>query len=387
MGESLVRECWRWKDSALGDGRDYFVPRPRALRAFHSLFVGMDISVEVTIGVVNKNQVADGDNCDGESHHRSSSPSEVVLKLPSIEGGQCAAVEVRLPLSQCLNGDSYAFTNSGDMLQSSGDCSFSVTFVVDECVALSNCARFDVILVLKRSQQAKDHDNTFIQCNTKEIEEVAARYAVAYHLQQQIASQRSKSTSLLERAGLASWLDLPGAINLETAGPGSSNSFKEEDWGREVHRLARRLTSMEGAHSISTHLSLIAGGLAPRPNRPDREVIFRPYSSRDAHILLQLKRTVEVVSVLDTKDDWKGGKRGMNANGGGGGRGRIKTLLDGALSAGKAARNKDVVPDIEKLKEYGSDGTPPAALANIVAEVSDMRYCIEVLCMRYSVNS
>ena len=51
-----------------------------------------------------------------------------------------------------------------------------------------------------------------------------------------------------------------------------------------MNQLGERLTSMEGAYEISNHLCLIAvaGGLAPRPNRPDREVIFRPYSSRDA---------------------------------------------------------------------------------------------------------
>mmetsp|Transcript_36456 Transcript_36456/g.59478 ORF Transcript_36456/g.59478 Transcript_36456/m.59478 type:complete len:227 (-) Transcript_36456:94-774(-) len=128
---------------------------------------------------------------------------------------------------------------------------------------------------------------------------------------------------------------------------------------------------MEGAQSISTHLSLIAGGLAPRPNRPDRAVLFRPYSSRDAHILLQLKRTVEVVSALNTKENTDGQSEETNTkHNGGGGRGRIKTLLDGALTAGKAARNEDAVPEIKKLKEFGSDGTPPVALANIVAEAA-----------------
>ena len=53
-----------------------------------------------------------------------------------------------------------------------------------------------------------------------------------------------------------------------------------------------------------------------------------------------------------------------------GGRGRIKTLLDNSLSAGKAARNEKTVPEIIKLKEYGSDGTPPSALASLVAEAA-----------------
>ncbi len=76
-------------------------------------------------------------------------------------------------------------------------------------------------------------------------------------------------------------------------------------------------------------------------------------------ILLQLKRTVEVVSVQKATE------------GGGGQRGRIKRILDSALSAGKAARNERVVPEIRKLREYGPDGTPPSSLARVVAEVRD----------------
>ena len=87
-------------------------------------------------------------------------------------------------------------------------------------------------------------------------------------------------------------------------------------------------------------------------------------------ILLQLKRTVEVVSVLDTNNDKANDmKREADDAKQISGQGRIKTLLDGALSAGKAARNEDIVPEIIKLKEYGSDGTPPSALANTVSEV------------------
>ena len=82
-------------------------------------------------------------------------------------------------------------------------------------------------------------------------------------------------------------------------------------------------------------------------------------------ILLQLKRTVEVVSVLDTNNDKSSADDAKRTSG----QGRIKTLLDCALSAGKAARNEYIVPEIIKLKEYGSDGTPPSALANTIARV------------------
>ena len=77
---------------------------------------------------------------------------------------------------------------------------------------------------------------------------------------------------------------------------------------------------------------------------------------------------MEVVSVLNAGDDLISNQEVRKTNVGSG-RGRIKTLLNGALTAGKAARNEEVVPVIKKLKEYGSDGTPPFVLANTVAAV------------------
>ena len=269
-GESLVRECWRWKDAKLGDGRDFFVPRPRALKAFHDLFVGMELSV-----------ASEGDQV------------ELQMDLPP-RGHE--GVRVRLPLHR----------GSEESSMSDG-CQYSI----EECVALSNCARLDVILVLRGN-------------GSNETAQMAARYAVAYNLQQQVSSRRSNSESLLEKTGIASWLDFPGAVQQTTSG--GSN----EERTTEVNQLADRLTGSHETESISRHLCLIAAGLAPRPSRPGREVIFRPYSSRDAHVLLQLKRTVEVVSV-----DSNGFPKG-----------RVKTLLDGALRAGKAARNEDAVPEI-----------------------------------------
>jgi len=73
--------------------------------------------------------------------------------------------------------------------------------------------------------------------------------------------------------------------------------------------------------------------MALRPSRPGRPVPFRPFSSRDAHVMLQLKRSSEVV--LGS---------------------RVKTIFDAALSAGKAARDVHQVPDIRCLKGYGSGG-------------------------------
>lgn len=319
--ESLVRECWKWKDSVLGDGRDYFVPRPKSLKAFHSLFVGMGICVEVDL--VQMDGVMD---C---------SLTRVILELMPKNNRQ---LEIPLVLVQPSSLKQNRIANK-----------VTKSYVIEECVALSNCARFEVLLVLKETNRQL----TAATENMSKIAESAARLSVAYHLWRQTQKHQTKRGSLLQRSGISNWLDLPDAIDTNID---RSTDMPLPDQSKAILQLANRFTILEGAHPISSHLSLIASGLAPRTNRPDREVIFRPYSSRDAHILLQLKRTAEVISMLDGEQDH-------------GGQGRLKTLLDGALTAGKAARNEKIVPNIIQLKEFGSDGTPPISIANIVAEV------------------
>ena len=327
--ESLIRDCWKWKDSVLGDGRDYFVPRPKTLKAFHSLFVGMEISVDVDFHL-------------DQGGHQSNEEVEfslntVVLKLPASDGKQSPRTEVKLKSEQL----------------SKSNQSKSISYVVEECVALSNCARFEIILVLKETDQQQTNHEVMAKNIRSMVTESAARLSVSYHLWKQTQNYKSKSDSLLQRSGLASWMDLPDAINTEKNIANNGISIEQT---MQVMQLGKRLASTEGPLSISTHLSLIASGLAPRTNRPDRDVIFRPYSSRDAHILLQLKRTADVISILGTNNTKRAGCR-------------LKVLLDSALSAGKAARNEKIVPDIQQLKEFGSDGTPPIGMANAVAEV------------------
>lgn len=248
-GEFLVRECWKWKDSALGDGRDYFIPRPRALKAFQALFVGMIIDVAALDGIIDLT---------------------LTLPLPLTEEKQ-SDLRLRLPLENYSAGASM----HDSMLISSAQHSLSERFTIEECVVLSNCARLDVLLVLNNIQRPINLDSS--ANNRTEITAIAARYAVAYNLNQQIHARRSKGTTLLERTGLSSWLDLPGVIDTSTA-----TSSITQDQSTYVNQLGQRLISIEGPQAISTHLCLVACGLAPRTNRPDREVIFRPYSSRDA---------------------------------------------------------------------------------------------------------
>ena len=342
--EALVRECWKWKDSVLGDGRDYFVPRPKTLMAFHSLFVGMEICVYTDIV---HDAIAD-------------SELELVLNRVSLQPQSTnnkTAPSLEIPMLQ---------KDLSVAKQSDSSRCITKRFVIEECVALSNCARFEILLVLKEEEEQQHRTNDAIKENISLVRETAARISVAYHLWRQTRSHKSRSDSLFQRSGLTSWLDLPDSIDLSIFNPISI------DQSIDIVQLAQKFTSIEGARSISNHISLIAGGLAPRTNRPDRDVIFRPYSSRDAHILLQLKRTAEVVSTLNVVEIQ-------------GGRGRIKILLDCALSAGKAARNERIVPDIRQLKQFGSDGTPPIGLANAVAKVG-YSFIYGLLCIDISLT-
>lgn len=209
-GEALVRECWRWKDSTLGDGRDYFVPRPRALKAFQSLFLGMEIDVSGVAG----------------------SPVDVILSMPS----SSISSKSTISLSTTTNYDLFLPDNHAS-------CSFS--FKVVECVTVSNCARFETILVLEEQQRL---DTLDADPNTVAFSDIAGKHAVAYRLLQQISSQRSKGTSLLQKTGLASWLDLPGAVDVDL-----DNNLSDKQLS-EINQLAQRLTSIEGAFNISSHL-------------------------------------------------------------------------------------------------------------------------------------
>jgi len=148
--------------------------------------------------------------------------------------------------------------------------------------------------------------------------------------------------------------DWPGAIDLKADRTGNDSPVHQQE---AVKDLSQHWTVLNDSRDIAQHLSLVAAGMAPRPRRPDREVIFQPFSSRDAHILLQLKRTLDVAGDSPT----------------------LSTLLRFALQAGKAARNPDMVPELMELRnEYGTgnskfDVTPPIDVSRRVADAAQRR--------------
>jgi Glutamyl-tRNAGlu reductase, N-terminal domain len=238
-----VTDVWRWKDAILGDGRDFFVPKPQTVTA----------------------------------------------------------------LQQFLKQNNEN---------------------ISECVVLSNCARFEILLV-------SDNDD----------DEVDVVSTISSLLVSQVHSYQNKS-----RFQLPMPLDWPGAVDQDAY---KSVMIRSESWHASVKDLSKHWTCLAGPRAICEHVCLVAAGMASRPRRPGRDVVFRPFSSRDAHILLQLKRTIAVADGST-----------------------VQTILKYAIQAGKAARRPDQVPALLELRQrYGETGNskldvePPIDVMRRVAEV------------------
>lgn len=240
----IVRDTWRWKDEVLGDGRDFFVPRPKTLRALQEY-----------------------------------------------------------------------------ILQNSVELGESGRFV--ECVLLSNCARFEIILL------TRDKEGT--------LESLAEGFVA------QVKSFQNLSFKQLQ-------------LSFDRSGNIDRLAKIEEADRRLVTELAedRHWIHLEGTEKVCRHLCMIAAGMADRPSRPGRPVPFQPFSSRDAHVLLQLKRTLENTRSAP----------------------RIALLLRYALLAGKTVRNPDKIEELQTLRQYGTgntkyDSTPPPHVLEEVTQVSN----------------
>lgn len=277
----LLRDVWKWKDVVLGDGRDYFVPRPRALRALSDALVGSSVKIS-------------------------------------------------------FQSESYVYS-------------------ITECAILSNCARMDVLLVMQRmcgsstNGLKSDSESKLELFPSSSIVHDASKALVTKCILEQLESfqkrrkkRGTKSSVLVE--GLSSVLDLPGmvvntnekmAMNLHDIDFYRRSLDDSKSWEQsQEFEFYQLLNSTNNITEIVRHFSTVAAGIAPRASRPDRATIFRPFSSRDAHIMLQLKRTAEVANVYP----------------------KVKIVLDSALTAGKAARDPKICPILETLKPFASEG-------------------------------
>jgi hypothetical protein len=250
-----VADVWRWKDAVLGDGRDFFIPRPKTLAALQRYL------------------------------------QAYVVDEPKI----------------------------------------------DKVVVLSNCARLELLVVIGSSRC--DNNNK----NQEDDEESQIRGGDGTSPSSCSLLLESISNALIRQVQHVQSLrfgppplDWPASIIAEqdprpaTSTRSSSSNHVDHnssDMDRAmVQELARHWQTYDTMPAILAHWCHIAAGMAGRPNRPDRQsndtnnnICFRPFSSRDAHIMLQMKRLV-------TGDD--------NAT---------KWIVDTTLAAGKAARSNAIV--------------------------------------------
>jgi hypothetical protein len=226
-----VRDLWKWKDATLGDGRDFFVPKPKTITALQN----------------------------------------------------------------------FCQTNAN----------------LEECSILSNCARLEILC-----RATHNPIEGLSSCFATQMKHTSAEnnYNMSW---QSVLTQKMDWPELVLNNGLAT----------------------QSEQSRELERYWEQT---EGMEAMLYHLSLVAAGIASRPRRPERETLFQPFSSRDAHILLQLKRTKEVAMG-----------------------GTVNKILEYALRAGKAARNTDIVPELEQLRSYSKfSSEAPKALSQDIAQVS-----------------
>jgi len=278
-----IRRLWEWKDTTLGDGRDFFVPKPKTLMALQQ----------------------------------------------------------------------YLLENIPDLT---------------ECSIISNCARLEVLCCYSCSIPFEEHNINERGKREEQPQEILARAISNCFLTQ---LDHHKNVSKNGNAWSKMVMQLP--INADRPESLLTRKKSPMDLVKPVSYYDSWWNVTLGPRSILTHICKVSAGMGRRPRRPDRPVVFRPFSSRDAHILLQLKRTRENIGFAPLGDEEgiggqkSSGKNCIKESKSHGvfsqtrqGRKRkrkrkvLPLILDCALRAGKAARNSDIVPEIEELKEMTS---------------------------------
>jgi hypothetical protein len=173
------------------------------------------------------------------------------------------------------------------ILQSLIILTFNSMVTIEECSILSNCARLDIILVVCVRQEVEE--KFMIDSFTQTVSNCIASQVFAFETPQAGIDQAQQNT-------------IP------------------------TTDLSNHWTHVQGTRNVCRYLCWIAAGMATKPNCPTTSVEFRPFNSRDAHILWQLKRTSEIASGSI-----------------------IQKVLQSALRVGKACRNVDKVPQIALL--------------------------------------
>jgi hypothetical protein len=289
----ILSSAWRWKDAVLGDGHDYFVPRPQTLRKLNQVLAGQ------------------------------------IQRQERLHPRQLQKQRQQHPTDQYKNAT-----------------------VPSQVSVLSNCARFDVFVTAPASVSVS-----------------AVRCSVARTILHQIDRYKAEegngpfflSARALWRLGRGGPDDPSRISDPPSPGVAAACGGGHDDDETAIRLLAESFRVRRGPDRVARYVGTVAAGLAHsnrrrRRRRPGHKIhggrrrsdeasddeeddddedppikeissTFRPYSSRDAHVLLQLKRTLDVTVGC-----------------------HLVELFQAAIRAGKDCRNPSVVTEIGPLR-------------------------------------
>ncbi len=248
-----------------------------------------------------------------------------------------------------------------------------------ECAVISTCRRFEILLTVEIIEERK----TKIIGYKSQIKNI-----VASCIAEQIICQRRKLQLQEILPFLALPLDRPSRIKYKSQEQLSAATLMPSRL-RNIYdglkgNIEAEIEVFSGVHDVASRLINMSSGLLERS-------LFRPFSSRDAHIMAQIKRSAngslrQSCSYVREKNNGEETVQQIN-------HGYyndknttkyIKILFDSALQGGKATRSPKVVPILYQLRKEsnGADGPPKlsaeaARSAEILAIEPTLNACIE----------
>jgi hypothetical protein len=270
------------------------------------------------------------------------------------------------------NGHDYFVPNTRniDALQQyltrgAGWCSAFSAFKITECAIVSNCARFELLVTYEcqplRFSVDQEPEKTESAGKAFDEETLAVVQRISELLYLQFSYFRSSRKSVFDflrshshRSDLQSYDEI---MNHRLGHSKLNDDGDEVEERTAMHELSGSWQVTTDLGAIVRHLCQVASGLcATRPRRPHRVTTFRPFASRDAHIMLQLKRLLQVC---------RNGQLAMPIS---------STILEYSIRSGKAARNIQIVPELALLQPYGTGDSkycqvPPSTVTNHVVKV------------------
>jgi hypothetical protein len=216
-----------------------------------------------------------------------------------------------------------------------------------ETAVLSTCARFEILVVMSRS---KSQEDTGVNSNIDD----AIKDSLVGALAEQIIFQECKKSYFLKTLLPFSVFDKPQRICSNTIGRISKSPSTLKSLQTLTDAMKDEVMVTVNVENVSRRLCLIGAGLQDRP-------IFRPFSSRDAHVMAQIKRTSD--GAVQQHSDEKSLDTATTTY--------CKILFDAALQCGKAARSPKAVPILDELRSAsnGADGPPELSKAAALSAV------------------